>query len=723
MTNTDQERPKELDYRTRSEEREFAWVPYLCIGVTCVFLGLHRLLRLGFETSNNAYLSALALCVILHLGPALLRRAFAGSRRLSLIPYSGWLGIVVFLLLAAGFLSDGRSFARYGTYTVAVLCIIAAPFLLRRIPVREVLVIMVVSVAFGFCAALDSWSGKNDVGHPLFDEELALGRNDNDIYFHAAMASMIQTHGIPSTGLHGVPYMAGHFGGQVMAAELCNLTGVHPIDFYVVILVPLFYSLYLNGIIRLGILIYGLCRLGGEGSHALQDRIESWLPQLAILLLSEHTWLGHDALTALGMRLIQFNSQSYVVCLALVTHLLVALLTYASLRPLTNRQDWAVGLAAAVGLAVCGTVKISTLHVAVGLYGWMLLSSGWWRKRAYQWSFGIAVGLCGLLTLHFAGNASGIAGLSLFKYHQFEVAPDWLWLQPLVLFWPLWAGAALAKHQRLAGVSDPRSLNRLLWSCGALMFLALAPTLVMQFYGACFYYVMLGSHFSVVMLWVVLSLHKEASGKLSTRTHSPAWVTWAGKAFLIWLGGMFLLTTWRKLDPVLKRQVEIRERFQSADYAGGAKNATGVIGSARELVEVMKLGATNLPRTYRVLLQLKQAGEDSNDRCRRECIYVPRENLPRLDFNRRSPRPNSILIPAYTRRCQIFGLSLMVDNAEFRKVNGFGSYKEGWDVFEDPPATTLEEVRRKACPKHVEKIVFMNSTGKLVRERVTTPAP
>src|SRR4029079_12188112 len=134
------------------------------------------------ETSNNAYLSALALCVILHLGPALLRRAFAGSRRLSLIPYSGWLGIVVFLLLAAGFLSDGRSFARYGTYTVAVLCIIAAPFLLRRIPVREVLVIMVVSVAFGFCAALDSWSGKNDVGHPLFDEELALGRNDNDIY-------------------------------------------------------------------------------------------------------------------------------------------------------------------------------------------------------------------------------------------------------------------------------------------------------------------------------------------------------------------------------------------------------------------------------------------------------------------------------------------------------------------------------------------------------------
>jgi hypothetical protein len=709
MTNPEHRKAEEPG----AEERELAWLPCLGVGVLLVFLGLHRLLRTGFETSNNAYLSALAVGVILHLGPVVLRRAFARSTHFSLIPYSGWLGILLFVLLAVGFLSDGRSFARYGTYAFEVLCLIAAPFSLRRISLREMLVVAAAAMAFGFCAALDSWSGKNDVGHPLFDEEFSLGRNDNDIYFHATLAAMIQVHGVPSTGLHGIPYIPYHYGGQVIAAGLCNLTGVHPMDFYVVILVPLFYSLWLGGIIRLGIVVYDLCR--SPAASALDDRITSWIPQLGILLVAEHTWLGHEALTALGMRLVQFNSQSYVMSVALVAHLAAALLVKAGQRGLSVRQEWVMAAAAALGLAVCGIVKISTMHVAVAVFGCLLWFSGWWRKRPFQCSFVLTAVICGALTLHFAGVAKVVTEVALFQYHLNEVAPDWLWLHPLVLWWPLWAGLAIAASKRAAEAANGASMRCLKWCCAALVCSSLAPSFVMQFYGGCIYYLMLGAHFSTVMAWCAISLRKSFVGVGVEAAPSSRWrrgATWAAGA---WFVACFVVTTWQKLPPVLSRQIDIRQRFLPAERRDTVKQRQGVVDLSRALEKLIAEGPLTLPRSYRMLQQLKSAGFDKNARCRSECVYVPRENLPALKLSNSSPWPDSFIVPAYTRRCQIFGLSLLVNDPVYRTYNGFGRYSDGWDVLTDPPDEELIQVMKAKSPKSVTTLVEMNSNGKLVR--------
>jgi hypothetical protein len=79
---------------------------------------------------------------------------------------------------------------------------------------------------------------------PLFLETLALGHAHRDPLFHATVASMIQTYGIPSTGLDGLPYMYYHWGSHWLAAQWSSVLGTSPLEFYqlgyYIIIAPLF---------------------------------------------------------------------------------------------------------------------------------------------------------------------------------------------------------------------------------------------------------------------------------------------------------------------------------------------------------------------------------------------------------------------------------------------------------------------------------------------------
>jgi hypothetical protein len=68
--------------------------------------------------------------------------------------------------------------------------------------------------------------------NPLFVERIYVGGAHLDTLFHASISQMIETYGIPSTGLDGLPYLHYHFGSHWIFAQFSKLIHMDPINFY-----------------------------------------------------------------------------------------------------------------------------------------------------------------------------------------------------------------------------------------------------------------------------------------------------------------------------------------------------------------------------------------------------------------------------------------------------------------------------------------------------------
>ena len=68
--------------------------------------------------------------------------------------------------------------------------------------------------------------------NPLLVEGICFGHAQIDTLYHATIANMIRTYGVPSTGLDGLPYILYHVGSHWLFARLSNLINIPVIDFY-----------------------------------------------------------------------------------------------------------------------------------------------------------------------------------------------------------------------------------------------------------------------------------------------------------------------------------------------------------------------------------------------------------------------------------------------------------------------------------------------------------
>jgi hypothetical protein len=82
----------------------------------------------------------------------------------------------------------------------------------------------------GLYAAGSVWGGGFE--NPLFVANVANGYAHIDTLFHAALANMLRTYGVCSTGLDGLPHVLYHFGSHWAFARVANLLDVPVIDFY-----------------------------------------------------------------------------------------------------------------------------------------------------------------------------------------------------------------------------------------------------------------------------------------------------------------------------------------------------------------------------------------------------------------------------------------------------------------------------------------------------------
>lgn len=277
--------------------------------------------------------------------------------------------------------------------------------------------------------------------NPLFVPALAFGHGNIDTLFHASVANMIRTYGVPSTGLDGIPFIPYHFGSHWIFAQIANLLNLSVIDVYQLVypvaLLPfgihslLLFSLNLPKFSagqlplpipsknRLGWRYWGLFCVGYLG----------FLP-LSVL----------DRMPALGYSV--FLSESYNLALAVSLHVLSAGMLF--LNRISNgssaqhRTDILLAtIIIPVLLAGIGLLKISLmclLMVAV-LYAFLRLQ---FYKSPLMWVFvGVCVLCCGIAFQYcYSPQYQSEMKFLFFGFMRWNVEPSWwAYFLPLYYAW------------------------------------------------------------------------------------------------------------------------------------------------------------------------------------------------------------------------------------------------------------------------------------------------
>lgn len=356
---------------------------------------------------------------------------------------------------------------------------------------------------------------------PFFVERIAAGKGHLDTLYHAAFAHMIQTYGVASTGLDGIPFVPYHFGSHWLFAHWSSLLGVGPLHFYqlgfAVLVVPLLLQAMLGFIIDLR---------GVSGHDIARWRLARDLP---FWLLFAAVWTG---VTLPGTARFTWVSANLVVSesYAVATMLLFLMGSMVLHGFVTHREDARPAIARPVPpllvlvvipllVMALALTKVSTMAVAVGLLGFAMVRSGCYRNPMV--SFGMIAALClGALAAR-AGSDRSAAILPFAFVRQMVLAGDSVagWLVQGASFIAchfLWTWAFLfvrIRHARHEG-------NTSLWASlkaghlrdaefvAVCLLGAATPGLVLDLAGGAAYY------FSDCQRWVASSL---LLGRFSSR--------------------------------------------------------------------------------------------------------------------------------------------------------------------------------------------------------------
>lgn len=150
--------------------------------------------------------------------------------------------------------------------------------------------------------------------NPLYIEAIYLGNAHLDTLFHSSITHMIQTYGIPSTGLDGLPYLPYHFGSHWIFAQISRLIRINPIYFYQLCYPVIFIPFYFCSLFLFVAELRNVWSGWGDSDQPLFR-----LPAFTIFVVAFIPFLPNKLLYSLGLggnnNLI---SQSYLISLTLV---------------------------------------------------------------------------------------------------------------------------------------------------------------------------------------------------------------------------------------------------------------------------------------------------------------------------------------------------------------------------------------------------------------------
>ena len=362
--------------------------------------------------------------------------------------------------------------------------------------------LVIVAAAFAVWCAGVVWGSRYKM--PLFWETLSLNSNiHHDTFYYASMANMLDTYGVPTTGLDGIPLIRYHFGSTWLYAQWAHLLGSDVLTFYSlgypVIVLPVFVASLLLFAAKLG--------------ASLRDDWRAWL----VLIAATVGFIPTDALE--GMTIWNSNaliSESYLIGMALLFLVMGTCLvhwrnTKAEQRNASSSLFFLGFVPAAI--VILGLLKVSLMVLALGVAIYLL-----WRCRLYR--RGLVIGSAVVALVAFAWTFRLVTlpaqntGISPLDFMRFNTAEGWQ--QFFLLFHFLWTwayiGGRLWEEKAYGWVTLKTALGagRLIdaEAVAAFALLGFLPGAVFSIYGGSAVY------FSDVQRWIAVAL---IMGRL------PAW--------------------------------------------------------------------------------------------------------------------------------------------------------------------------------------------------------
>lgn len=612
--------------------------------------------RIGFSPlPGEAIVEALSLAAILLLLPTSLSLALARRAGRSSLPW--WASAASFtfagllLLLPLSLLPPPapRIVLLVGGIASILLALAElrrAPAEARRLPRRSSL--LALAALFVWIASVAWGSGQ---ATPLWLENVVTGGVHVDVLFHAALANMIRTHGVASTGLDGLLPLPYHWGSHLLFGRMAEMLGRPVLEitalFHPVVLVP-------GLLAAMGLFVLELRRRLGlaAASGGL------FWPLVAA------AFLGVLPETALREMALDWNlhvvSESYL--LGILGLFLLGSIAVAATGDGGGDEPKRAGFrifALALlpfAFAILAVVKIPVGLLALPLAGYLGFRLGLLRNRSLM--VGLGAGLA-LVALVLRGASSEGSPVVPFAFLREWVRPGWWPLLPFTYYGWGWLLALLRFRQLglrsldevVSAFRDRRLLDVEAVAC--LAALGSVPGLVLAAPAGAAHY------FSDLHRWLALPLllalvEPELSRRLAEGIEAarrdrgnlaPGWIvaTLLAAALVVTALGNLLLSSRSFVARNLEiRERIIRERDPSFDLRGGVKRAL----LTHEFSLFASLGARAFDRSIqgdlercrdypavRLLLDLgaRPASERSG-----EILYAPPESEPYWRLARRS---------------------------------------------------------------------------------------
>lgn len=222
----------------------------------------------------------------------------------------------------------------------------------------------------------------------------ARGEIHRDQFYHASMASMLQTYGVNSTGIDGTPYTPYHFGSHWMFAQWSKLLDVPVFFFYNLAFPVLFLPIFVHSVLCFGLEAARMSR-DEVGISDPRSSIWFWVFLLTVLI----GFLPYQASKQLWIIDSSWTSESMCIAVAFSLYLLAAVLPIlGSFLSSESRSLSAGGVLLLIltvpALWLLGATKISIMLILLATAGYAFL-----RLRLYRdWRFVV------LTALAFAGG-------------------------------------------------------------------------------------------------------------------------------------------------------------------------------------------------------------------------------------------------------------------------------------------------------------------------------
>ena len=384
-----------------------------------------------------------------------------------------------------------------------------------------------IGLLFGLWTALTSYGGLY-IG-PLLMELVTHGLPPtNDTLFLGSLGNMIRHYGVPSTGLHGTPYVPYHSGVMAVLAWLSNLLNTETLNTLVLAFPMLIMPLCYGAVLR--------CALMAQ--HAFREH-RAFAAAAAAFLVAACTIGVFPVATndSVGAWHSDLHSQTYSFGLFLFFTSIEIVLNVGLLRarpPFFGRR-WGAPAVFFGGFVLMGAMTYS--KGSVGLLALCLLGFVFLRLRALKSILGWALvsgAVTGFVTAGFFLVGSALMPLSLTHFFRTYVTGEWLSF--VGIGWP-WAILALVV---LAYLSRHRPIERLplAWTAEALLFLivtSMIPGMLFAIMGGSAFYFHDVSVFAGVAVFAAvapMTVEHLPSGKEWLR---PIPVTWSVIGLLVWV--------------------------------------------------------------------------------------------------------------------------------------------------------------------------------------------